>query len=155
MPLSRRVLATLLVLVAPRLAGAAPDCAGGSIARLTLAGSRLRFEATVTRAGLTHAGLVAGAPGLRLQLVGADDGSVLHTIEVPPERFVTRGNATRYDHHGAFVGRIILRDAHRQHDTVRILVNEPGAGTGTLVGQLAAARVFVGTGGGCGRTCVS
>ena len=154
MPSPRHVLAALLAL-APQLALAAADCGGGSISRMTLAGGRLRFEATVTRAGLTHASLVAGAPGLRLRLVAAADGSVLHTIDVPPDRFVTRSGATKYDHGGSFQGRIILRNARRQHDTVRILVTEPAAGTGALIGQLASARVFVDTGGGCARTCVS
>jgi hypothetical protein len=151
----RHALAALLLVLAPQLALAAADCGGGSISRMTLVGNRLRFEATVTRAGLTHASLVVGAPGLRLQLVASADGTVLHTIDVPPERFVTRGSSTKYDHAGSFNGRIILRDARRQHDTVRIVVSEPAAGTGALVTQLAAARVFVDTGGGCARTCVS
>jgi hypothetical protein len=155
MPSPRHLLVALLLAAAPRLAVAAPDCAGGAIARMTLAGDRLRFEVTVTRPGLTHGDLVAGAPGLRLTLVSADDGAVLHAIEVPPERFVTRARSTRYDHAGTFVGRIIVRDTRRQRDTVRIFVNEPAAGTSALVSQLAAARVFVDTGGGCARTCVS
>jgi hypothetical protein len=155
MPLARRSLVALLFTLAPALAVAAPDCGGGSITHMTLAGGHLRFEATVTGAGLTHSNLISGGPGLRLRLAAAADGTVLHEIDVPPEHFVVHAKATKYDHAGTFVGRIIVRDARGQHDTVRILVNEPAAGTGALVGQLAAARVFVDTGNGCARTCVS
>ena len=151
----RSVLGWFLVVASmPRVAAAA-DCSGGSLRHLTLIGDDVHFSGTVTRRGVTPANFVAGPLGFRFQILLADDGSVVHQVVIPPERFVTRSRTTRYDGAGAFRGRVVIRNARHQADTVSIVVHELGAGTAGLLGTTSATRVGIDTGEGCARTCVS
>ena len=144
----------LVVASMPRVAAAA-DCSGGSLRHLTLIGDDVHFSGTVTRRGVTHANFVAAPLGFRLQILLADDGAVVHQVIIPPERFVTRSRTTKYDGAGAFRGRVVIRNARHQADTVSIVVHELGAGTAGLLGTTSATRVGIDTGEGCARTCVS
>jgi len=153
-PTIRTLIAVLALACAPGVAAAA-DCSGGSIGRLGVRADRVRFDGTVTLRGATHASLVAAPPGLHLTLFRADDGSFRHEITVPPERFVTHGGVTRYDGTGSFHGRIVLRNARRQADTVRIRLTELDADASAIIGATPAARAGIDSGDGCARTCVS
>ena len=151
----RSVLGWFLVVASmPRVAAAA-DCSGGSLQHLTLIGDDVHFSGTVTRRGVTPANFVAGPLGFRFQILLADDGSVVHQVVIPPERFVTRSRTTKYDGAGAFRGRVVIRNARHQADTVSIVVHELGAGTAGLIGTTSVAQVGIDTGNGCARTCVA
>src|SRR5690349_17442909 len=153
MSLDRRAaLAVLIALSLPVVAAAAPDCDGGSVVKLHVAPHRVAFQGTVTRAGATHATFVGSGP-LQLRLV-APDGTLLYAaVDIPPERFVTNGTKTRYDHGGAFRGDVVLKDARGQADTVRIVVRDANPNVvGTIGGDV---RASITTGAGCARTCVA
>jgi hypothetical protein len=138
----------------PAVVAAAPDCAGGTVLALRLRGDRVRFEGTVTRPGLTHATLVTAPGGLRLSIVDANDGTVVYDVTIPAERFASVGGMTRYDGAGDFRGRVTLRDARRQADTVRLSLRTASA---VLAGLDAdrELRAELSTDGGCARSCVA
>src|SRR2546426_3297672 len=148
-----RSLAALLVLVPLRPAVAA-DCSGGSIGGLRLSARHLRFTGTVTRRDLSHGTLAYGPPGLAFQVVDASDGSVVYTLDLPGERLVTRGHTTKYDRRGAFHGRLAMKDASGQRDTVRIVLSADDAAA-TGLDRSRALRAYVTTPGGCARTCAA
>src|SRR5437764_14585234 len=148
----RAALAILIALSVPAVVDAAPDCAGGSIVKLHVAQHRVAFQGTVTRAGATHATFVGTGP-LQLRLV-APAGTLLYAaLDIPADRFVTRGTKTRYDHGGAFRGEVVLKDARGQADTVRIVVRDAQP---DVVGPVAGdVRASITTGAGCARTCIA
>jgi hypothetical protein len=178
-PLVRAFVVAVVALL-PAIAGAAPDCDGGSIRLLRIAGVTdglspflgdgvdaaapgvqaagtprgIQFKGTVTRAGATHASLVAAPPGLTLAVVNADGGVPLYTVTIPPERFVSGARATRYDGAGAFHGRVVLRNSRRQRDTVEIVVEATDERVMSLP-EAVPLRVEITTAGGCARTCVA
>src|SRR6185295_10989328 len=102
----------VLSLVTAVPAAAAPDCDGGSIAKLRLASGRMRLEASITRRGVTHSSLVAAA-----------DGTVLYAADIPSESFARRRRTTKYDGTGTFRGTIVLKNSGVQADTVRIALH--------------------------------
>ncbi len=141
-----------VALAAP--AAALPDCHGGTVTELRVGRGRVKLRGSVTARGLTPATLVAGG-GLRLELVDADAPmTVLASVAVPAARFVTRGATTTYDRIGPLSGRIVLRSARRQPDTVRI---DWASAMPPLPGPPAprTLRAFLTTGAGCARTCVA
>jgi hypothetical protein len=152
----RTIALVVAALVLPSaFAHAAPDCAGGTVRRLRLSAGKLRFDGSITRPGLTHDTLVADPDGLALDLVDANDpNTVLFSLTLPAERFVRKGNSTRYDHEGTLKGSLILQNARRQADTVEIslVVRDPAV---TGIDADREVRAVVGSTGGCARTCVA
>jgi hypothetical protein len=147
---SLALIALLLLSLQVPLAAAA-ECDGGSVTALRLAPGRVRFAGTVTRRGASHENLAAG--GLTLTIVDAATGAVVYEAAIPGERFVTRGEKTQYDGAGAFRGRVTLRNARRQRDTVQLFVKAAHA---TLAGSgTPSLRAFMTASGRCARTCVS
>lgn len=150
-----RQLAAVVVtaLLLPALAHAAPDCAGATVRRLRVAPDRVRFDGAVTRPGLTPAALASD--GVTLDLVDANDpGTVLFSLTVPADRFVTSGGTTRYDHLGDLHGSLVLRAARRQADTVEIAL----VARGVMVAGTDAAhevRANFTAGATCARSCVA
>ncbi|MGH7895295.1 MAG: hypothetical protein ACREQL_11550, partial [Candidatus Binatia bacterium] len=146
------VLTTLLAVASAASAG--PDCDGGTIRSLRLSPTRLRLAGTITRPGAHHATLLAGAVPFHVELVAADDPStVLYAVDIPADRFVTRGTHTKYDRLGAFPGKVDLRDSKKQADTVMVSVRVAAPITG--VGVSRDLRAAFTAGGRCARTCVS
>src|SRR5689334_8221645 len=149
-------IAAALVLVAslvPRPSAAAPDCDGGTLVKLHATPGRLAFQATVTRPGATHATLLGGVD-FQLTLVRSDGGPPFsYAVDIPPDRFVTRGAKTFYDHGGSFHGDVVLKDTPGQADTVRITFRDAAfAPTGEVAGDL---RAYFTTSGRCARTCAA
>ncbi len=149
----RTSLAVLAVLAA--CAGTAPvhaaDCDGGTVRSARLAPGKVRFRGSVTRPGLTPAGLVAA--GLDLALETADGATVVYHLQLPAERFVTRGRTTKYDRQGTLNGTVRLRPLAGQVDTVAIDVRDAAAGAVSIAG-VGALRAHL-LGGACARSCVS
>jgi hypothetical protein len=143
---------TLVLAVLPSVA-AAGDCAGGTILGMQLA-RRVRFHGSITRAGITHDTLVAAPEGFSFQVVDAANGTVLHSVSVPADRFATNGSTTRYIGGAPFTGKIILRNSHAQADTVTILVTEPTAALPPSAAPFSA-RVFINGGALCTRSCAA
>ena len=152
MPRPLLALASLALLVTP--ASAARDCDGGIIRSLRVSPTRLRIEGSITRPGVQHGTLLAGAPSFDFQLTDADDpATVLYAFSIPAGQFVTRGKHTKYDRLGDFPGRVTFRNSKKQSDTVvvAIRVATPIAG----VGVDRDLRGAFTTGSRCARTCVS
>jgi hypothetical protein len=153
---TQRLAAAALALAASLVARpslAAPDCDGGTLVKLHANPGRLAFQATITRAGVTH-GTFLGGGDLQVSLVRADGGPAFtYAVDIPSDRFVTRGAKTFYDHGGTFRGDVVVKDAPGQADTVRIVFRDAGfSPTGDVQGDV---RAYVTTGAGCARTCVA
>src|SRR2546426_11638815 len=101
--LQRAAVAVILTLFLPVPVLAAPDCDGGTLGKLHVVGDRLRFAGTVTRRGATHATFVGGGP-FQLRIVDTLQDDEVYAVDVPADRFMTRGRVTSYDHGGAFTG---------------------------------------------------
>ena len=102
-----------------RPAGAA-DCWGGTARRVSVGARDVSYRGTVTLPGGSHQALV-GPDGLTIQIVDATDpDTVLFSSNVPKARFRSSATTTRYDRAGALNGRITLRNARSQADTVEI-----------------------------------
>ncbi len=147
-----RLVASLLLLalaVSVRPVQAA-DCAGGAIDSLRLVPNRLRLRASVTRAGVTPETFLASG----LNLILADGGAVLYSLQIPADRFEHRGRSSKYDRRGAFRGTIRVRRVAGQADTVSIEVRDPAAQV-FLANADRSVRASFETGAGCARTCVA
>jgi len=145
-----RALCVLLVALASPAAAA--DCRGGSVLAVRLVGDRVRFDGTVTQPQVSHASFASA--GLHLEIADVANGSVLYAVDVPGERFVTRGRITRYDGAGAFRGTILLKKAPEQGNTIRIVLRATKASLGGL-GGVTGVRASMTAGSECVRTCVS
>ena len=147
--------ATLLALALPlaERAGAA-DCWGGTAQRVSVTARDVGYRGTVTLPGGRHDTLI-GADGLSIQIVDANDpDAVLFSTTVPKARFRSSATTTRYDRAGTLNGRITLRNARSQADTVEIALR--AFGLFDLSGIAAdAVRVVVRSGGTCASSCVS
>jgi hypothetical protein len=151
---ARIVVALALSLLAGSSALAAPDCDGGTIRSLKLSPTRLRLEGTISRAGATHATLLAGGNPFTVELAAADDpSSILYSTSIPAEHFVTKGSHTVYDRLGTFPGRVTLRNSKKQADTVVVSVRVAASVAGT--GTERNLRASFDAGSRCARTCAS
>jgi hypothetical protein len=148
----RALLAAALAALVFAPSAHAADCSGADITGLDVTPGRVRLRATVTRAGLDPAALIAG--GLHLRLVDADDGSVVYSLDLPATSFRGKGNGLRYDRQGSFRGSVRVAVDPQQADTVRLDVRDPRATTANTSDD-RALRVELDGAGGCARSCVS
>ncbi len=76
----------------------AAECWGGTLRRVLIANTSMRYVGTVTYPGASHETLIQAPDGFSLSLVDADDPSqVLVDIQVPAERFISTARKTSYD----------------------------------------------------------
>ncbi|MCW5893211.1 MAG: hypothetical protein KIT14_22070 [bacterium] len=149
----RALLAAALAVLVLAPSARAADCTGADLTGLDVTAGRVRLRATVTRAGLDPAALVAG--GLRLRLVDANDGAVVYTLDVAAARFRTKGSGLRYDRQGSFRGSIRVAVDPQQADTVRLEVRDPRATTANSSDDRALRLELAGAAGSCVRSCTS
>ena len=132
----------------------AADCWGGTARRVRVAARDVTYRGTVTLPGGSHQSLV-GPDGLTVQIVDANDpDAVLFTTTVPKARFRSNATTTRYDRAGTLNGRITLRNAKSQADTVEISLRAFGIFDPGSVSP-DAVRVVVRSGKTCASSCVS
>ncbi|MEW6270306.1 MAG: hypothetical protein AB1689_13525 [Thermodesulfobacteriota bacterium] len=111
-------------IVCATLAGAdraaAADCWGGTAKRVAVKQRDVVYRGTVTFPGASHETLI-GPEGLTFQIVDeADPSAVLFGATVPQANFRSTATTTSYDRRGPVNGRIKLRNARNQNDTVEI-----------------------------------
>ena len=132
----------------------AADCWGGTARRVRVAARDVTYRGTVTLPGGSHQSLV-GPDGLTVQIVDANNpDAVLFTTTVPKARFRSNATTTRYDRAGTLNGRITLRNAKSQADTVEISLRAFGIFDPGSVSP-DAVRVVVRSGKTCASSCVS
>ena len=132
----------------------AADCWGGTARRVRVAARDVTYRGTVTLPGGSHQSLV-GPDGLTVQIVDANNpDAVLFTTTVPKARFRSNATTTRYDRAGTLNGRITLRNAKSQADTVEISLRAFGIFDPGSVSR-DAVRVVVRSGKTCASSCVS
>jgi hypothetical protein len=161
---SRRILSTPSCVALALCAGVAwlsaarpamaADCWGGTARRVSVGAREVSYRGTVTLPGGSHESLI-GPDGLTVQVVDADDaGTVLFTTTIPRARFRSTATTTRYDRTGPLNGRVTLRNAKSQADTVEIDLRAFGLFDPS--GRASdAVRVVVRSGKTCASSCVS
>jgi hypothetical protein len=147
------MLAVLLLLLATAARVHAADCSGGGLRAVDVTPGKARLQATVTRDGLTPAAFVAS--GVDLVLEDADDGTVVYRLQLPADRFVTRGKSTKYDRRGALHGTLRIRQLSGQADTIVLDLRDTRAATSNTSTDRNLLVRFAMSGGACARTCVA
>ncbi|HEY8517064.1 MAG TPA: hypothetical protein VIS07_16255 [Candidatus Binatia bacterium] len=154
---SRLVLAAAWILCASLAIGeeaVAADCWGGTAKRVAVKRRDVVYRGTVTFPGASH-DTVIGPQGLTFQIVdAADPDRVLFETTVPRARFRSTATVTQYDRTGPINGRIRLRNARNQNDTVEIDLRVFGFFD---LGSAApdGVHVVVRSGDTCVRSCFS
>jgi hypothetical protein len=153
----RVIVAILSTLACAGAAHAAPDCDGGWIKKAKVGTKRGRLDvlAQVVRPGITHE-TVVGPSGLTVSLRDIATGTVVHSLHVPPEAFVTRGKRTRASATAAGTPAadttITLARGAGQADAVSVRVQLDGL---TLPPGAFDLRAEIASGLDCARTCIS
>jgi hypothetical protein len=145
-------IATLTLCVASPAPAA--DCWGGTAKRVGISRRDVVYRGTVTFPGASHQTLV-GPEGLSVQIVNASDpDEVLFSATVPQATFRSNALSTSYAGGGPVSGRIKLRNARNQEDTVAIDLRLFGFFD---LGDVSpdGVRVVVRSGGTCASACFS